>query len=140
MACEGQLAFGTEDADLDAVAALGCGIAREDESGFLKGGFPGESEHVGVGEAAGVGEDDELVAGEAMGCEDVDLYVREAASGGGWVWRCGGVVGQRCGCCGSGDGAKECASSEFHWRRIVASRTGWDGCIRFAMPLRDGGM
>ncbi len=80
MAGEGKFAGGTEDADLDAVAALGGGVAGEDEGGFLESGFTGEGEHFGVGKAAGVGEDDELVAGEAMGCEDVDLDVREAAS------------------------------------------------------------
>lgn len=105
MAGEGKFAGGTEDADLDTVAALGCGVAREDEGGFLESGFTGEGEHFSVGEAAGVGEDDELVAGEALGGEDVDLDVGEAAIGGGGVVRGCGVVGEGSGGCGGGDGA-----------------------------------
>src|ERR1700742_3983662 len=82
MAGKGHLVGGIEDADLDAVAALGGGVAREDEGGFLESCFAGEREHFVVGEAAGVGEDDELVALQAVGCEDVDLSVGEAAIGG----------------------------------------------------------
>jgi hypothetical protein len=109
MAGERKFASGTEDADLDAVAAFGGGVAREDEGGFLESGFTGEGEHFGVGEAAGVGEDDELVAGEALGGEDVDLDVGEVASCGGGIGggviRGRGAVGQGSGCCGGGDGA-----------------------------------
>lgn len=127
MAGEGEFAGGAEDADMDAVAGKipvafrdGGGVAREDEGGFLEGGFAGEGEHVGVGETSGVGEDDELVAGEAVRGEDVDLDVGEAAGG---IDRGGGVAGDGTGGCGGRDGAEECATSEFHRRRIVAP--GW---------------
>jgi hypothetical protein len=115
MAGEGQFTGGAEDADLDAVAELGGGVAREDEGGFLECGFAGEGEHFGVGETAGVGEDDELVAGQALGGEDVDLDVREAAIRESGVVGGGGVVGQRSDCCGGGDTAYKGASGEFHW-------------------------
>ncbi len=127
MACEGQFACGSKDAHLDAVAALGGGVAREDESGFLESGFAGEGEHFGVGEAAGVGEDDELVAGEALGGEDVHLYVGEAAICGGGAGGGCGVLDQCCACGGGGDTADEGASREFHGRRIVSLRGGRAG-------------
>ena len=79
MAGEFELFLHGEDADLDAALALDLRLAREDEGGLAEVGLAGEGLHLLGGEAAGVGEDGERVAGESALGEDVYLRVVEGA-------------------------------------------------------------
>src|SRR5438445_10163081 len=78
MSSEGQLLIHREYANLNALLALGSEIAREDERRFRESGLASQHLHVGRGEAAGVGEDRQLIAFQRLLRENIELNVREA--------------------------------------------------------------
>ena len=118
VARKGKLLIFGENADLDAVVALGGCIPGKDEGRFVHSGFSGDLLHFGVGESAGIRKDHKLVALQALRGEDVELDIAIAA----------GAVGCRhwpsgfwdpCDSCNEAGGSKlkEVAAGRFHESR-----------------------
>src|SRR5436305_394968 len=78
---EGKLLGDREDADFNALLALGGEIARKDECSLREPRLACQGLHVGRGKAARVGEDGQLVTFQRLLREHIELHIREAAHG-----------------------------------------------------------
>jgi hypothetical protein len=71
--------FGTKILTLTPLLALGCGVPRKDERGFLKVGLARQILHFLVTQTARVQEYGQRIALQAPRCEHIDLNAMETA-------------------------------------------------------------